>query len=256
MVVIQPHIPNGTSLPFTKEELQCIEKHVKSEFLVRLGIKNVPATVQEVVPHLSSCHVVHFACHGKQNANNPLESGLILHNGIRLTVKEIMKQSIPNASLAFLSACKTAMGAENLPDEAMHLAASLLFAGFRGVVATMWSASYCLLYISLVPYTSQNTTGQSKMKTAPKLLMAFMNTCSRKRIWTRPMLLGHSTMLFQSCARTSNVLSNVGCHSFIWACELFQNLLQYMNSDILYLQIVYLIFFVIHLMHLMETRYR
>jgi CHAT domain-containing protein len=138
MVVIQPNIPNGNPLPCTKEELQCIEKHVKSQFLVRLGIENVPATIQEVVSHLPTSHIVHFACHGKQDANDPLESGLILHNGIRLKVKEIMKQSTPNASLAFLSACETAMGAENLPDEAVHLAASLLFAGFRGVVATMW----------------------------------------------------------------------------------------------------------------------
>jgi CHAT domain-containing protein len=76
--------------------------------------------------------------HGKQDVNDPLESGLILHSAIQLKVKEIMKQFTPNASLAFLSACETAMGAENLPDEAVHLAASLLFAGFRGVVATMW----------------------------------------------------------------------------------------------------------------------
>jgi CHAT domain-containing protein len=137
MVVIQPDSPSGNSLPYTKEELQSIEKHVKSEFLVRLGIKNVPATVQEVVSHLSSSDIIHFTCHGKQDAKNPLESGLILHDG-RLKVQEIMKQSTSNASLAFLSACKTAMGAEDLPDEAVHLAASLLFAGFRGVVATMW----------------------------------------------------------------------------------------------------------------------
>jgi CHAT domain-containing protein len=68
----------------------------------------------------------------------PLESGLILHDGHRLTVNEIMKQPTPSASLAFLSACETAVGTENLPDEAMHLAASLQFAGFRSVVATMW----------------------------------------------------------------------------------------------------------------------
>jgi CHAT domain-containing protein len=41
-------------------------------------------------------------------------------------------------SLAFLSACETAKGDKTIPDEAMHLAATLLFAGFRGVVATMW----------------------------------------------------------------------------------------------------------------------
>ena len=42
------------------------------------------------------------------------------------------------ASLAFLSASETAMGDGNLPDEVIHLGATFLFAGFRGVVATMW----------------------------------------------------------------------------------------------------------------------
>jgi CHAT domain-containing protein len=101
--------------------------------------------VQDVLSHLSSSHIVHFACHGKQDAVAPLESRLILHDGHPLKVSEIMKQPMPYASLAFLSACETAMGAEELPDEAMHLAASLLFAGFRGVVGTMWWA-FCLYY--------------------------------------------------------------------------------------------------------------
>ncbi|KAJ6522099.1 hypothetical protein DFH09DRAFT_938562 [Mycena vulgaris] len=43
-----------------------------------------------------------------------------------------------HVGLAVLRACQTAMGDEKLPDEAVHLAASLLFAGFRSVVATMW----------------------------------------------------------------------------------------------------------------------
>ncbi|THH06241.1 hypothetical protein EW146_g9676 [Bondarzewia mesenterica] len=35
------------------------------------------------------------------------------------------------------SACKATMGDKNVPDEVMHLAATLLFAGFRGVPPTM-----------------------------------------------------------------------------------------------------------------------
>ncbi|KAJ3530303.1 hypothetical protein NMY22_g8630 [Coprinellus aureogranulatus] len=41
--------------------------------------------------------------------------------------------------LAFLSACKTSVGEEKLPDEAVHLAAGMLAAGYRRVIATMWS---------------------------------------------------------------------------------------------------------------------
>jgi CHAT domain-containing protein len=43
-----------------------------------------------------------------------------------------------NLSLAFLSACETAKGDNGTPDEAMHLAGVMLFAGFRSVIGTMW----------------------------------------------------------------------------------------------------------------------
>ena len=44
-----------------------------------------------------------------------------------------------SAELAFLSACQTAVGDENNPEEAVHLAAGMLAVGFKGVIATMWS---------------------------------------------------------------------------------------------------------------------
>jgi CHAT domain-containing protein len=155
LVVIQPHVPGANPLPYTEVELQRIRERVPTNFpgLYVLGDKDAPATVQNVISRLSTSHIVHFACHGKQSVTAPLESSLILQNGHPLTVKAIMKQQIPGASLAFLSACETAMGAGDLPDEAMHLAASLLFAGFRGVVATMWSV--VLLAFLSTSYLSQ-----------------------------------------------------------------------------------------------------
>lgn len=44
-----------------------------------------------------------------------------------------MHQHMPNAWLAFLSPCQSATGDGKLPDEAIHLAAAMLFTGFRGV---------------------------------------------------------------------------------------------------------------------------
>ena len=52
-----------------------------------------------------------------------------------------MSESFPPEStqLAILSACQTAMGDKELPEEAIHLAAGMLNAEYRGVVGTMWS---------------------------------------------------------------------------------------------------------------------
>ena len=50
-----------------------------------------------------------------------------------------MHTQLPNAQLAFLSACETAQGAVQHADEAVHVAAGMLAAGFRDVIGTMWT---------------------------------------------------------------------------------------------------------------------
>jgi CHAT domain-containing protein len=50
-----------------------------------------------------------------------------------------MKKDLKHAELAFLSACQTATGDDKIPDEAVHLAAGILFAGYRTVIGTLWS---------------------------------------------------------------------------------------------------------------------
>jgi CHAT domain-containing protein len=87
---------------------------------------------------MKECNWVHFACHGVQDAASPTDSAFILIDG-RLALKEIMKQSFSHAELAILSACQTAKGDSKLTDEAVHLAAGLLMAGYGNVVGTMWS---------------------------------------------------------------------------------------------------------------------
>jgi CHAT domain-containing protein len=140
MAVIQPR-----TLPCTAQEIQKIGTYVPNECLVRLGISGAPVSVEEVVSHLPTVSIAHFACHGQQNKRN-LESAPILEDS-PLKVSRIMRQSMPSASLAFLCACQTAMGDENLPDEAIHLGATLLFAGFRGVVATIWWVDWVVLRV-------------------------------------------------------------------------------------------------------------
>ena len=80
---------------------------------------------------------VHFPCHGIQDLVIPIESGLCLADGRRLKVRDIIALSRPHGGLAFLSACQTAMGDDRLSDEAIHVAAGILFAGYGGVIGTM-----------------------------------------------------------------------------------------------------------------------
>ncbi|PPR00912.1 hypothetical protein CVT26_015522 [Gymnopilus dilepis] len=134
MTVIQ-----SESLPSTKKELEKVERHVgaTSTSIIKFGVPDAPASVEKVASKKSQASIVHFACHGKQNKRNPLKSGLEIE-GERLTISRIMEEKVPSGALAFLSACETAARDERMPDEDLSIGASLLFAGYRSVVATMW----------------------------------------------------------------------------------------------------------------------
>jgi CHAT domain-containing protein len=81
---------------------------------------------------------VHLACHALQSLSEPSASAFHLH-GSQLTLEAIVRNSLEHAELAFLSACQTAKGDDKLPEEAVHLAAGMIMAGYSTVIATMWS---------------------------------------------------------------------------------------------------------------------
>ncbi|KAG1844242.1 CHAT domain-containing protein [Suillus subluteus] len=80
---------------------------------------------------------VHLACHGKQDREQPYHSCFAMKDK-PLTLLDIMEKDIPHAEFAFLSACHTAVGDEETPDEVIHLAAGLQFSGFKSVIGTLW----------------------------------------------------------------------------------------------------------------------
>lgn len=103
-----------------------------------LKVEGGDLTVDACLDHLEEFSSVHFACHGYQNPEDPLQSRFYFHTGT-LTLAAILQKNLKNADVAFLSACQTSTGDENLPEEAVHLAAGMLAAGYRRVVASMWS---------------------------------------------------------------------------------------------------------------------
>ena len=124
------------SLLCTKDELAHIKRHAR--LIPYKELKNDKATPEAVLDAMAEYTSVHLACHGQQNPELPSKSCFRLHNG-DLTLEEITKSSLKNKGLAFLSACQTATGDEGMPDEAVHLAAGMLVAGYPTVIATMWS---------------------------------------------------------------------------------------------------------------------
>ncbi|KAJ7469252.1 TPR-like protein [Mycena latifolia] len=137
LAVTQPSAEGQCYIPGTQKEIKYIRQHAAGKVHV-LWLDKHEATIDEVQKGMKKSRWVHFACHGVQSTS-PTESALLLAGSSRLTLSNIIGLSLPNADLAFLSACQTATGSKRLQDESVHLAAGMLLAGYRGVIGTMWS---------------------------------------------------------------------------------------------------------------------
>ncbi|MEO0769204.1 MAG: CHAT domain-containing protein [Cyanobacteria bacterium J06649_4] len=112
-------------------------------FSDRTILRHYEATVAAVKAQLSAASVAHFSCHGTANLTEPLNSGLLMHDGL-LTLKDIFALNLVETGglrLAVLSACETGLqGIENA-DEAISLPTGLLQAGVAAVISSLWSVS-------------------------------------------------------------------------------------------------------------------
>ena len=138
LAVGQSSIAGMTPLPGVTEEIAFIQKILGVEALI---LDECKATVDEVAASLLTCSWAHFACHGVQDRDKPMDSGLVMWDRHRLTLSRLAQSSLALASaeFAFLSSCESAKGSKQFPNEAMHLAAGLQFIGYLGVIGTMWS---------------------------------------------------------------------------------------------------------------------
>ncbi|QRV90289.1 CHAT domain protein [Ceratobasidium sp. AG-Ba] len=122
-------------LPKTVDELQMIARY--SSVTPYHELEGTSAAVDATLAAMQAHSWVHLACHAVQYRSNPSQSAFYLHDGV-LTLEEITRRQFKHKGLAFLSACQTATGDDGLPDEATHLAAGMLIAGYPSIIATMW----------------------------------------------------------------------------------------------------------------------
>ncbi|KAH0835025.1 TPR-like protein, partial [Lanmaoa asiatica] len=101
-------------------------------------IEGQESSISRVAEELSKNEWVHLACHGLPNRKHPFESAFALHDG-HFTIERIMRCELENPQFAYLSACHTTVGDKKSPDEVIHLASAMQFAGFRSVIGTMWT---------------------------------------------------------------------------------------------------------------------
>lgn len=131
LTVAVPDAPGYRPLPRVASESLA----VGAQFTEQRTVRPSPATVANVMAAMNGCAIWHFACHGRHDPDEPLDSYLLLSDG-RLTLRTIFARPAGRQRLAVLSACESAMPDGTLLDEVVSFPSALLQVGVAGVVSS------------------------------------------------------------------------------------------------------------------------
>ncbi len=200
--------PHPQPLAFARAELEEVARFFPDG--ASHPLYETAATETAFVGLLPQATHVHLACHGRFDADTPLDSCLELARPDppepggdegRVRLEEILAGDwFGHTRLVVLSACQTAItDARRLPDEAIGLPAGLLQAGVPGVIGTLWSVddlSTTLLMTQFYAYHRQGdpTTGEGPLPPAAALrrAQAWLKTRTADELVT--LLAAHRSM--------------------------------------------------------------
>ena len=143
-----PGLFENSALPFAVDEVAMVNDVCSS---LQLKPVRPPPRKEDVLAHLRTCKIFHFAGHGQSDPLEPSRSCLLLEDweDNPLTVADLRDYRLQKNSpfLGYLSACSTSTNkADKLIDEGIHLVSACQLAGFRHVIGTLWEVSdkYCV----------------------------------------------------------------------------------------------------------------
>ncbi|KAG1788521.1 CHAT domain-containing protein [Suillus variegatus] len=124
-------------------------------------ITSVDATRSRALRALQDNTWLHLSCHGIQEFHEPFKSAFLMRDE-PLSLLDIAQMDLSLHEFAFLSGCETAVGDDDTPDEVIHLAAGLQFAGVKSVIGTLWKVKDSTVQ-RLVEEFYKNFCGDGKM---------------------------------------------------------------------------------------------
>ncbi|WP_159045164.1 CHAT domain-containing protein [Streptomyces sp. NRRL F-5122] len=138
LIVAVPDAPQSRPLHSVPEEVELLRRMVPGATM--LPPQGTQATRDNVVSALPSHQIAHFACHGVADWAAPANSRLLLHDHLDnpLTLARIARLRLTHVDLAYLSACSTTDTDPDHVDEATHITAAFLLAGYPSVIGTLW----------------------------------------------------------------------------------------------------------------------
>jgi CHAT domain-containing protein len=109
-------MPQWGDLLSTSAEANAVKATLPEEALLSLSNSddalvgyNEGLTAKRPLENLPEATILHLACHGYQDPENPLKSGFVMRDEM-LTIERLIPIPLPRAFMAFLSACETAKG--------------------------------------------------------------------------------------------------------------------------------------------------
>ncbi|OJT06686.1 hypothetical protein TRAPUB_2464 [Trametes pubescens] len=138
LAIGQPDTPGQNPLPAVHKELTTIQRACARVSHAPTNMVGSAATVHAISSALPAHTWLHFSCHAHQDPAYAFASAFFMHHG-PLRLGALIRLDLSRVQFAFLSACLTSAGDERLPDESIHLAAGLQFAGVRSAIATLWT---------------------------------------------------------------------------------------------------------------------
>jgi ankyrin repeat protein/CHAT domain-containing protein len=144
VLAAMPTTPGCGALVSAEQELDGISATLPDTLAV---VKLKQPRHADIVKHIQSCSIFHFAGHCKSDKENPANGCLITQDWQTqpLTIQDILGlelQAKEPAWLAYLSACSTAVNHEtNIYEESVDLASAFQLSGFRHVVCSLWHVS-------------------------------------------------------------------------------------------------------------------
>jgi len=147
---------------------------------------NNDATEAVVKERAGAYDIVHFACHGELNLDNPMLTSLRLAPGAGedgyLHAGEVFGLDLGTPALVVLSACSSGLGELSSGNELMGLTRSFLYAGAPAIIASLWNVDdRSTSELMQAFYANLNT--MTKTESLRQAKLALMKKCPHPFHW-------------------------------------------------------------------------
>ena len=176
----QLQVTDVPDLPYAELEAREVAKMLHGD----LPFVGPHVTKAAVLERLADASIVHLATHAYFAPGSPLDSGIILADGI-LTAREVMGLRL-RADLLVLSACQTGMAGSLGGDEMAGLAQAFLQAGARSLLVSLWTVNDPATAALMTAFCAAREEGADKAQA----LSQAMDHVRDQQKWTHPYYWG------------------------------------------------------------------